>query len=172
MKSLRQHSVQTLVDQILRTGKEYSIPQDLIPQIQKSITKRLELKKKITKLDIRDSMKYIKYTADLKNYVKHFFDKDYYGFPLELMAGFYEFIDYAYNHKIIPKLKKSKKLFRNFEFSNKYNYQFISTHIVLHFYIVLLKYKSKIYLMLYDSEYQQLHFALPVSEDYGYDISI
>lgn len=170
MKSLRQYSIQTLVDQIMRTGKEYTISQDLIPQIQNSISKRLELKKKITKSDIRDSIKYIKYTTDLKNYTNHFFDKNYYGFPLELMNGFNEFIEYAYDTKIIPKLKKSKKLFRNYKFSNTYPYQYISTHISLHFYIVLLKYKSKIYLMLYDTESHQLHFALPISEDYGINI--
>jgi hypothetical protein len=85
MKSLLQNSIQTIVDQILRTGKEFAIPQDLIPQVQKSISNRLELKKKITKSEIKNTIKYIKYTTDLKNYTEHFFDKNYYGFPLELL---------------------------------------------------------------------------------------
>jgi hypothetical protein len=155
-----------MIDEILRTGKEYEIPDDLKPLLEKSLLKRLELKNKITKSDIKESIKYIKYTKDLQSYTKHFFDKNYYGFPLELMSGFNNFIYYVYAKKIIPKFKTSKKLFRSFEFFNEYDYQYISTPYVLHFFIILLKYKSKVFLMLYDTEVHNLHFALPISEDY------
>ena len=166
MKTLLQNSIQTMIDEILRTGKEYEIPDDLKPQLQKSLSKRLESKKKITKSDIKESIKYIKYTKDLQNYTKHFFDKNYYGFPLELLIGFNNFIYYVYQNQVIPKFIESKKLFKNFEFFNNHDYQHISIHFSLHFYIVLCKYKSKVFMMLYDTEVHNLHFALPISEDY------
>lgn len=167
MKSLYEKAGQTLVDEIIRTGNEFSIPQTLQPQILKSLYDRLQIKKKITKSDIQDTIKYIKYTTDLQKYTKRFFDKNFYGFPLELMKGFNNFIEYTYENQIIPKFIKSKKSFRTFEFTNDSDfYNFISITIVLHFYIVLLKYKSKIYLLLYDTEDHHLHFALPISEDY------
>lgn len=168
MRKLYESAKQTVVDEILRTGKELNIPQTLQPQIMKSIQNRLQIKRKITKSDIKNTIKYMKYTNDLKNYTtKNFFDKSYYGFPLELLRGFDAFIDYAYENKIIPKLMKSKKMFETFPFNNRDEiYNFISLTIVLPFYIVLLKYKSKMFLLLYDMEEHNLHFALPISEDY------
>lgn len=167
MKSLFDTAKQKMIDEILRSGEEFNIPQSLQPQIMKSLHDRLQIKKKITKSDIKNTIKYIKYTADLQNYTKHFYDKNFYGFPLELMKGFNGFIDYVYENKIIPKFLKSKLLFRSFEFLNDdIFYNFTAITVVLHFYIILFKYKSKLYLMLYDTEGHHLHFALPISEDY------
>jgi hypothetical protein len=55
----------------------------------------------------------------------------------------------------------------SFKFDNDdFIYNFISTTTELNFFIILLKYKSKIYLLLYDTEVHNLHFALPISGDY------
>lgn len=167
MKTLHTIARQSLVDQILRTGHKINVPEPLQPQIQQVISKRLDTKKKITKSDIKKKKKYISYTKDLQAYPQRFFDPNFYGFPLELLKGFNNFIDYAYEQQIIPKFIRSKQQFRTFEFNNDNDYyEFISTLVGMHFYIVLLKYKSKIFLMLYDTYDHYLHFALPISEDY------
>lgn len=167
MKSLRQIAKQNIVDEIIRTGHSIDIPQSLQPELIQSLSDRFDSKKKITKTDIQNTLKSIKYANDLKRYTKHFFDKNFYGFPLELMKGFTHFIEYAYENHIISKFLKSKKDFRVFEFHNDSNYyQYVSITYSLHFYIVLFKYSSKIYLLLYDTETHNLHFALPISEDY------
>jgi hypothetical protein len=168
MKNLLDFSKQKLVDEVLRTGKEYELPDDLKILVEQELNKRLKLKEKITKSEIKDTIKYIRYTNDLKKYVsKQFFDSNFYGFPLELLRGFHHFIDTFYEQNIYSKFQKSKKLFRNFQFDNRdITYNFISTTISLHFYITLLKYKSKIFLLLYDTESHHLHFALPISQEY------
>lgn len=168
MKSLFNTAKQKLVDSIIRQAErqKIEIPQSLQPQIMEALLDRIESKKEITKSDIKNTIKYIKYTTDLKNYTKNFFNKDYYGFPLELLIGFNDFIYYAYENRIIPKFIESKKLFQNFEFFNDLDFQHISINLELDFYIVLCKYKSKVFMMLYDTEVHNLHFALPISEDY------
>jgi hypothetical protein len=121
----------------------------------------------VTKYEIKNKIKYIKYTSDLQRYTQRFFNKNYYGFPFELIKGFNDIIDYIYEHEIIQGFMTSKKEFRTFKFNNEFsNYQFISTPLVLYFYVILLKYKSKIFILLYDTEVHHLHFALPISHDY------
>lgn len=167
MKSLFETARQTVVDEVIRSGREIHLPQSLQPQVMRSLHDRLQTKKKITRSDIKKTIRYIKYTSDLRGYTKHFFDKNYYGLPLELLKGFNNFIDHVYDNDMLQKFSRSRQLFRSFEFNNSTDYyNFTSTTIMLHFYIILLKYKAKLYILLYDTESHNLHFALPICQDY------